>query len=68
MLSILFKLNSFLENNSVESYTFFMKETLYFEKVNSEDKVFYYKPDDRYIDNIQITTEIFNTLRIIWIL
>ncbi len=43
-------------------YSFLMNENLYFDKVNSEDKVFYFEPDNRFIDNIQLKTDIYNTM------
>jgi len=43
-------------------YSFLMNENLYFDKINSEDKVFYFEPDNRFIDNIQLKTDIYNTI------
>ena len=60
------KLNTLLDNNfeniSIEFYSIIIRENLYFEKVNSEDKVFYFEPDNRFIDNVQIKTDTFNSL------
>jgi len=49
-----------------EFFIYLIKENLYFLKskaeLNTENKVFYYEPDNRYIDNIEIKVKIMGNL------
>lgn len=58
--------NAFLTDLKIEFFKNIYKNNFYFSKsrliLNNQNKIFYYEPDNRYLDNIEITLILYNQL------